>query len=513
MRVRSTAALSLAILLLTLASWPHAQGTAPATPLTFLSSEKRGPVPTTVIGGQEFVTTNDLQSLFKVKAKENRKAGGIVITYKRRTVVVSTAQPVASVEGRTVTLSAAAVKVGRRWLVPVDALPLALGPIYDARIELRRPSRLLLVGAVRVPRVTAHLDAAGPPTRAVLDITPAATVTTSFESDRIVVRVDADALDLALPTAGGGLIDQFRAGDQPTRIAIVLSPRSGTSRATTTTADNITHVAIEVAPATPVELPSAPLSAATAQAPPAQAPGAAGGGTAASPSRPAGPTVVLDPGHGGTDEGARGEGGALEKTLTLDVARRLKTLIETRLGLRVVMTRDEDAAVTLDERSAIANRARAELFVSLHMNASVSHATRGAEVYVLRLDKEGEEARRRAAADEVTLSVIGGGSRSIEMVPWTLAQARHADASAALAGMVAEQFQQHGALGPRGVQQAPLRVLTGVNMPAVLLDLAYLTNPAQAALAMSADYQTLLAQGIADAIARFRTSRTQEHTP
>ncbi len=118
--------------------------------------------------------------------------------------------------------------------------------------------------------------------------------------------------------------------------------------------------------------------------------------------------MVLDPGHGGDDTGAKGAGGLDEKTFTLDIARRLRGLLEARLGVRVVLTRDDDRPVALDARAAIANNSKADLFLSLHVNSSLSRSLAGAEVYHLKLDREGEEVRRQAAADAVTLPVLGG---------------------------------------------------------------------------------------------------------
>ena len=123
----------------------------------------------------------------------------------------------ASVDGRIVTLPSAVVRSGRRWLVPVEFLPRALGPIYDQRIDLRRPARLLLVGDLRVPRVAGRIDSAGPPTRATIVITPATPVTATTETGRLVLRVEADALEPVFPVTATGLVDGIRIGDQPNR--------------------------------------------------------------------------------------------------------------------------------------------------------------------------------------------------------------------------------------------------------------------------------------------------------
>ena len=187
----------------------------------------------------------------------------------------------------------------------------------------------------------------------------------------------------------------------------------------------------------------------------------------------------------------------------LEVARRLRNLIENRLGIRVVLTRDDDRAVSLDERAALANNSKADLFLSLHANAALAPGVSGAEVFHARLDRESQDALR--SADEgVALPVLGGGSRTIDVIRWDLAQARHVDASEMFAGMLEEDLRAHVTMGPRPLQEGPLRVLMGADMPAALVEMAYLTNPDQAASAKSSTYQTSVTQGIYDAVLRFR---------
>ena len=155
------------------------------------------------MGGQELIALDDVASLFQVTLRDDPQAGGVTLTYRGRTVVASADQPLASVNGRVVTLPSPMVRSGQRWLVPVEFLPRALGPIYDQRIELRRPQRLLLVGDVRVPRVTARIDSPGPAARVTVDVAPAANVAVTTESGRVLIRVDADYLDVAFPHDAG----------------------------------------------------------------------------------------------------------------------------------------------------------------------------------------------------------------------------------------------------------------------------------------------------------------------
>ena len=505
-----TAALSIIAVVLVLVCGPHAQGTAPASPLTLITREGRRPVASTILNGQEFIGLDDLAALFMLAVREDALAGGVTVTYKGRTIVASADQPMASVNGRVVTLPAPLARAGRRLLVPLDFIPRAVVPIYDSPIELRRASRLLIVGNVRVPRVTIRLEAAGPPTRVTLDVVPPTAVSTASDAGRVLVRVDADALDIATTPAGAGLIDQIRTGDQTTTIAMALNGRAGMPRMSTVTTNESTRVLVEVPiaaqqeTAAPTPAPPPPVAA---PAPPEAPPPLPGTRTARLQ------TMVVDAGHGGEDMGVRGPKGTLEKQVTLDAARRLKRLVESRLGVRVVMTRDDDRAVSLDERDAIANNSKADLFLSVHANASPSPSVKGTEVYYLRLDRAGEEARRNAAATELILPVVGGITRPIDIIPWDLAQASHVDASSRFASMLEEELEKRVPAGSRPLQQAPLRVLSGANMPAALVEMVYLSNAEQEQRVKSDDFQGALVEAMYGAIVRFKTYLEAPPTP
>jgi N-acetylmuramoyl-L-alanine amidase len=508
--VRGSATFSLAALVLLLAPMPHAQeGTAPATPLTLLSPDGQESVATIVLNGAELVALDDVAARFQIAVREDALAGGITLSYNGQNVVVSTDQPMASVSGRLVALPSPARRLDDRWYVPLEFLPRALGPIYDERIDLRRASRLLVVGDLRVPRVTARIDSAGPPTRATLEIAPAAPVSITTEAGRLTVHVDADALDLLLPATGGGLIELVRRGDAPMTVALVLDSQAGVATGVSEDVDGVTRVTVDIARLAPATGAGAASSAAGPVVPgPPPSPALTPDGEAVPLLLSAPPvrleTIVIDPGHGGDDRGAVSGGGVEEKTITLAIARRLRAAIEARLGIRVILTRGDDRSVSLDERSAVANNSKADLFLSLHMNAAPAASVAGAEVLSLRLDREGEDARRAAASEAVALPVLGGAVRTIDLIQWDLAQARHVDRSAVLAEMLEDRLRTHVTMSSQPRHRAPLRVLAGVDMPAALIEMAYLSNPEQAQLATSEPFQTSVTQAIYDAVVAFR---------
>ncbi len=472
--------------------------------LTLLARDGRRTLPLTAQGDQQFVALDDLASTFQLAVHE--EAGAVTVSYKGKTIVLTPDQALASVAGRLVSISASPVRQGRRWLVPLDFVSRALALIYDTRLDLRPQSRLLVVGDLRVPRVLIRYESQAASARITIDATPRATSTVSQESGHILVRFDADALDLAPfpPLAPQGLVQGFRQAD-PLTIAIDLTPRFGSFRSASQPIETTMRVVIDILAAqTETQAPAAP-----------GAPGAVPPGPPPPPELPPGiaapasavRTIALDPGHGGEDEGAKGAAGTKEKDLTLAVARRIKATIEGRLGIRVLLTRDDDRNVPIEERSAIANNSKADLFISLHANASWRHTTAGATIYTAAFDSETAALAHTSTAPE-RLPAFGGGMRDIDLVPWDLAQTRFLDRSADLARMLEEQLKNHVALSPHALDRAPLRVLEAANMPAVLIEMGFLSNAGQEKQLGTPDFQAGITQAIADAVVRYRDANT-----
>jgi N-acetylmuramoyl-L-alanine amidase len=471
---------------------------APAPSLSLLSKDGRRALPLVLVADQEFVALDDLASAFQLTEREE-SLGAVTVSYKGKTIVLTPDQALASVSGRLVSLPAPPVRNGRRWLVPVEFISRALSLIYDTRLDLRKPSRLLVIGDLRVPRITVRYDPLGAAGRLTIDATPRANATITQEADHLTIKFDADALDAPNPplpqSAMPGLLLSVRLADA-TSMAVDLGPRFNGFRATTQPLDTTLRVVIDLV-AAQTDTAAAPGAAPTPpppQPPPELPPSF---GQPVSAFR----TIALDPGHGGDDEGARSADGVKEKDLTLAIARRVKGVIEARLGLRVLLTRDDDRSVPVDERTSAANNNKADLFVSLHLNASVRPSASGASIYVAAFDRDAAQA---AAGGAERVPAFGGGSREIEMVPWDLAQTRHLDQSAAFADLLQQALHDHVPLAPRPVDRAPLRVLESANMPAVLVELGYLTNAEQARLLGGDAFQNAVVQALFEAIVRFR---------
>ena len=472
-------------------------GQSPAPPtLTVLSKDGRRAMTITRVGDEESVFLDDLASIFQLAVREET-LGAITVSYRGRAILLTPDQALASIAGRLIALPGPPRRSGARWLIPVDFISRALALIYDVRLDLRKPSHLLVVGDLRVPRVAIRYETADTP-RLIVDATPRTTSTIAQENNQLAIKFDADALDVTLPPIQPqGIVQAIRLVDSAT-LTVDLGPRFATHRASTVPSDTSTRLTIDFTPTQIVSQPAAPAQPAQ-PAQPVAAVDLSTLGQATSAIR----TIAIDPGHGGADVGVRGAEGTTEKDLTLAVARLLRTAFESRLGIRVLLTRDEDRDVPLDSRSALANNNKADVFISLHANASFRPATTGASVLYVAFDRATERAAH-ASLGSRRLPTFGGGSREVDLVRWDLAQIRHLDRSAELATLIEEQWHERIPLAPHPIGRAPLGVLASANMPAVLVEMGYLTNADQEKQLTGAEFQNALVQTLYDGVLKFR---------
>ncbi len=244
--------------------------------------------------------------------------------------------------------------------------------------------------------------------------------------------------------------------------------------------------------------------------------------TAAAPSRAATPgdamrsaqtrwtldTVVIDAGHGGHDPGTIGVGGVREKDVVLAVARKLGHYLEELLGLRVVYTRSDDRFIDLKDRGRMANEAGGKLFISIHANAARSRSARGAEVFFLGMHKT-DAARKVMERENSVIQYESNPDHYASLdrqslVLQTLAQSAYMRKSEELADLIMTQFAERVHRETRGVKQAGFYVLFGASMPAVLVELGFLSNPEEAAFLRSEEGQTYMASAIFRAVRDFK---------
>src|SRR6266850_2450944 len=226
-------------------------------------------------------------------------------------------------------------------------------------------------------------------------------------------------------------------------------------------------------------------------------------------------TIVLDAGHGGHDSGATGPTGLMEKDLVLDVTRRVTKLVEARLGIKVRLTRDADHFVTLRDRTSYANRERADLFVSIHANAHREAAADGVETYFLSSEATDSAARQVAALENSAVQLeqpAGRGSGQVDIVKailWDLAQSEFQVESSRLAEVVHDSMTQTLRISNRGVKQAGFYVLGGAAMPAILLEIGFVTNPKEERKLKDTKYRDEIARAILAGLAEYKRAWDQ----
>jgi N-acetylmuramoyl-L-alanine amidase len=210
--------------------------------------------------------------------------------------------------------------------------------------------------------------------------------------------------------------------------------------------------------------------------------------------------VVIDPGHGGLETGAKGRNGTEEKNITLAIGLKLKSIIERNLAARVVLTRDKDIDVSLDSRAAIANNNRADVFISIHTNSSFRKDARGSETFFLSRNATDEEARRLAylenSSAEVASGMVDDNKDEIQMILWDMAQAAYLKQSSQLAEFIQKELNVLLGTEDRGIKQAPFKVLTGVACPAVLVEVAFISNPEEESKLETEQFQRSVAQAV-----------------
>ena len=218
--------------------------------------------------------------------------------------------------------------------------------------------------------------------------------------------------------------------------------------------------------------------------------------------------IVVDAGHGGYDTGTIGPTGLMEKDLCLDIALRLGKIIQQRLpGAEVVFTRSDDTFIPLEERTRIANEAKADLFISIHANSSHDHGARGIETYYLNLkgspDAMEVAARENASAQE--------NIHDLEDLIKKITQSEKIDESREFASDIQESLAKrilktNRSIKDRGVRKAPFVVLIGADMPSILTEISFLSNPADEQLLKKPEHRQKVAEGLYQGVASYLQS-------
>lgn len=416
----------------------------------------------------------------------------LTLTLDQTTVVIGVGSAVITVGENIESLAQPTVLGDGLIQVPVDFLRKTYGDILGYSFNWRPEASRLLIGRRGERELTVMTDIVHQQgiTTVVLQFTEVPRYRLDRQPGVVTVQMVADTLTVPFQQAGvvDPLVQDVSVSPQQIRVQIVPGVEVESY-----VLENPYRLVLDVHRPSSVEVPS--VAAERPQLPPGIR------------------TIVLDPGHGGTETGAIGPSGIQEKELTLILARDLEARLE-QMGIRVILTRNEDGNLPHDNRTAIANQNQADLFISIHLNSSLGTGAHGAETYFLSTEASDARAAQAAAAENSTPPPAPEGSpadagtrqamEDLELILWDLSQSHHLAESQRFANLVQGELNQALQLRDRGVKQAPFRVLKGATMPAVLVELGFISNPDEEKKLQDPEYRGALIASLARAIQRYK---------
>ena len=528
-----------------LASWGLAFGLfaasagaqTPPHPITVVSESGIDSIPVSEFSGVFMVP---LAALSELVGTELRPAAeqGIILSANGKIARISDGRNFVTVEGKLVLLQSPARRVSGNWYVPLDFIPKVLSTFSKDALTYRDSERMLVVGDA-FPTLEVRSTRAPSYTR--IEVSTSRAVPIEMAQTEGEIRLTIQTPYLRTTFQDEEILDEvveriaLRRTERNYELLVTLGKRFWTLQASKRESPDHAVVLDLLRSRIPTRADSAPgkvetipedlrsLSArqgepsGTDPAGPRDAtvvdeivlaPDSTAGSRAEDIlSRNSGPTrlrtVALDPGHGGTEVGAEGRTGLVEKDLVLSIARQLRALLQERLGIQVVLTRDGDRDLALDERAAVANNNKADLFISIHADASPSRDATGSSVYFLSYDSsdaEGTVASARGRASSVS------ADSGLDFILWDMAQASHLSQSSRLAEIFQEELLTITGTekGNRGIKQNTFRVLKGATMPAVLVEVGFISNPEEEELLKSRTHQESLAEALYRGVLRFK---------
>jgi N-acetylmuramoyl-L-alanine amidase len=486
--------------------------------VTVIGPRGRQGIPVSQLAGVSMVPLDELNRFLGSSIHTAPDSASATFSVGGRSAKVSSGRSLVPVEGKLILLSAPITSRAGRWFVPLDFLEKVLPLVSRQRITYEEDSRLLVLGE-GFPHLTVRSFPYPAYTRIVLEASSPVDyqVTQAGAQVRVSMPVAYMESDFSTEELQDGVVDRITLGRQGEGYVLLvnLGDRYGTLKAFEL--DSPSRMVLDlfrsrvptdaeiIRPPTPGQelptdnavIPVPPPRPKPIPDPPARAdvrPGVL-------------KTITLDPGHGGSETGATGRNGLQEKDVTLAVAHRLHRLLENRLGIRVLLTRDTDSYLSLDERTALANNNKSDLFLSIHANASPRQTARGSEVYFLSYEASDEEARRLAASENANgfERARSRGDTDLEFILWDMAQAAYLNESATLAELLQDELQANRADDKnRGIKQAPFRVLMGATMPSALIEIGFITNPDEERRLGSTEYQDQLARAIFRGLVKYK---------
>ncbi len=513
------------------------------------------------VSGRPYLDARSAVELVSGQLRVVRAKGHATIKVGARTLLVDIGSPLVRIDGRMIPLESSPLLSGPRLLIPVEFLAVILAERYGQDMvdwdPTQRVARIRFheatINRIRVGTYPSHtrvvLDTAGPlewsvqsedGSHALRILVPGAMLAPNIHP----LTLPAGILRSVQPAqlVGGvevTLLRERRDGgfrsfalSNPDRIVIdiLALPAQGEGQVTARMTEKTGAPAtLHSTSSRSAARPDPPLEVRPARASPMVPPGQVSGAAGDPPILPSGSekvhpqtvpregqaegdagrlTVVLDPGHGGHDTGAVGPTGLFEKDVVLDLAMRLRRLLQGRLGIRVIMTRTEDVFVPLQERTAIANRAKADFFLSLHVNGARKRGAVGFETFFFTREPSDSDARASAQRENLVIETDGSRGKDQEsLLRITLADmavTRDIRESSEMAELVLTSLDKLLRVENRGVKSGPFHVLATAAMPAILVESAFITNPKEERKLQREEYRQRVAEALFEGIAKYK---------
>lgn len=464
--------------------------------LLLLAESRQGPLRgqlPVIVGddGAGYVSLDQLARLLKIRPTWTTKSTTATLRVERKTVRLTRDRTKVLVQGKPMALAAPPRILSGGWVVPEEFLTRVLPKLYTsvkvAEAEIR--PRVKPVGAA--PTLEDLRFRSYPSfTRVVLEGSGAFTVQIEKASGEVRARL----IGLALPApqvedVGDGMVREVRVEPvgREALLRVILEGDRGEIKSTVL--QDPFRVVLDIYRARDAAR---------------QSPGEA------EPLR----RIVLDAGHGGHDPGAIGPGGLQEKDVVLDVTKRVARLVEEGLGIKVTLSRTGDHFVALRDRTQFANKERAQLFVSIHANSHRDLGSEGVETYFLSSEATDNEARQVAALENGVIELEQGNSRAkmdiLKTILWDLAQSEFQEESSQLAETVQDSVARTLRIPGRGVKQAGFYVLGGAAMPAILVEIGFLTNRREERRLADPQYRERVARAIYAGLSEYKRRYDQK---
>jgi N-acetylmuramoyl-L-alanine amidase len=462
MRYRSLNAVLILPFILLFASLSSAAQT-----LELIMGGERILIPLTSIEGHQYLRLDQVCRILQLKCQSISERR-LQIFLPKSSCILKQRSPVLTLGEESVALSAPPLTLKSEWVIPVDLFSLLLNELHGENVTWDKDSSRIRVRTSTQSVLLLRHHSYPDHTRIVVELAQPLNHTWKEESNRVILRLEGGVLSPSLKgqTIGDGLIKDIRVKQNSGGSEIALSGLGPHREVKVFALNNPHRIVIDVyrdqmdrSEPQALRKEKRDVSLASLHSPKIR--------------------LIIDPGHGGKDSGAVGPMGLKEKDVVLDIGLRLKDMVEQRLGMEAVMTRNEDTFVPLRDRAVVANSLKGDFFISIHANASLHGKAEGFETFFLSQEASDSEAREAAMRENNVIDlekVSPEASANLKATLWDMAQNEYITESSRLAEIIQGELDKTQQVANRGIKTAPFYVLMGVAMPAVLVEIAFISN-------------------------------------